>query len=372
MFVPERGRVLVSGRFEPDERDRIRAAAAGAPVDFVDGLGDRADLLGTATVIAGTLSGEHLALAPAVRWVHSWAAGVNNDLAAGLDAHPAVLTSSAGNGAVPLAEHAMMLMLMLNRDAPRWARAQSEHRWERFQHGELNGLTCGIIGLGNCGLDLAAKARAFHMRVVGCGAAPACPPRRRRRPRPRGPAPHAGRVRLRGGHGPGHARHRTPPRRGGTEGDEGHGVRRRGLTRRDRGGRGTAAGAHRGVDRRSRARRPRPGAAAAGQPLLGPAQRHRHPAQRGDDRRYAAPGRGRLRREPGAPRTGPTAGERGRQVRRLLTRPAPGPGSHPHGRTGTGTPGHRPFAAVPRGGHSSWEPGSGGASSGGLRRFASR
>ncbi|ADH65999.1 MULTISPECIES: D-2-hydroxyacid dehydrogenase [Nocardiopsis] len=167
MFVPERGRVLVSGRFEPDERERIRTAAAGVPVDFVDGLGDRTDLLGTATVIAGTLSGEQLALAPAVRWVHSWAAGVNNDLAAGLDAHPAVLTSSAGNGAVPLAEHAMMLMLMLNRDAPRWARAQSERRWERFQHGELNGLTCGIIGLGNCGLDLAAKARAFHMRVVG-------------------------------------------------------------------------------------------------------------------------------------------------------------------------------------------------------------
>ena len=161
MFVPERGRVLVSGRFEPDERERIRTAAAGVPVDFVDGLGDRTDLLGTATVIAGTLSGEQLALAPAVRWVHSWAAGVNNDLAAGLDAHPAVLTSSAGNGAVPLAEHAMMLMLMLNRNAPRWARAQSEHRWERFQHGELNGLTCGIIGLGNCGLDLAAKARAF-------------------------------------------------------------------------------------------------------------------------------------------------------------------------------------------------------------------
>ncbi|NKZ01643.1 D-2-hydroxyacid dehydrogenase [Nocardiopsis alborubida] len=167
MFVPEHGRVLVSGRLDPDERERIRAAAAGSPVEFVDGLGDRADLLGSATVVAGTLSGEQLALASSLRWVHSWAAGVNTDLAAGLDEHPAVLTSSAGNGAVPLAEHAMMLMLMLNRNAPRWARAQSEHRWERFQHGELNGLTCGIIGLGNCGLDLAAKARAFHMRVVG-------------------------------------------------------------------------------------------------------------------------------------------------------------------------------------------------------------
>ncbi|PRX96625.1 D-2-hydroxyacid dehydrogenase [Allonocardiopsis opalescens] len=167
MVVPEHGPVLVSGRFEPAEEERIRAAAAGAPVDFVRRLGDRAELLAAATVIAGSPNRAELAAASAVRWVHSWAAGVNGDLAAGLDEHPAVLTSSTGNGAIPLAEHAMMLMLMLNRDAPRWARAQAGHRWERFQHGELNGLTCGIIGLGHCGLDLAAKARAFHMQVLG-------------------------------------------------------------------------------------------------------------------------------------------------------------------------------------------------------------
>lgn len=165
--MPEHGPVLVSGRFEPEEKDRIRVAAGPARVEFTARLRDRADLLESAAVIAGSPTGDELGRAREVRWVHSWAAGVNNDLSAGLDAHPAVLTSSVGNGAVPLAEHAMMLMLMLNRDATRWAKAQAEHRWERFQHGELNGLTCGIIGLGNSGLDLAAKARAFHMRVVG-------------------------------------------------------------------------------------------------------------------------------------------------------------------------------------------------------------
>ncbi|WP_433697214.1 D-2-hydroxyacid dehydrogenase [Nocardiopsis sp. CA-288880] len=167
MCVPEYGPVLVSGRFDPGEKARIRAAAAGAPVEFVERPGERPDLLASATVVAGTLSGEELAAASAVRWVHSWAAGVNADLAGGMGGHPATLTSSAGNGAIPLAEHAMMLMLMLNRDAARWARAQADRRWERFEHGELNGLTCGIIGLGRSGLDLAAKAAAFHMRVVG-------------------------------------------------------------------------------------------------------------------------------------------------------------------------------------------------------------
>jgi phosphoglycerate dehydrogenase-like enzyme len=58
-------------------------------------------------------------------------------------------------------------MLMLNRDALSWLRAQQERRWEHRSHGELNGLTCGIIGLGFSGVDLARKAKAFHMRVLG-------------------------------------------------------------------------------------------------------------------------------------------------------------------------------------------------------------
>jgi phosphoglycerate dehydrogenase-like enzyme len=61
----------------------------------------------------------------------------------------------------------MLLMLALNRNFPRWLDAQRAHRWERFTHGELNGRTCGIIGLGHSGTDLAQKAKAFHMHVLG-------------------------------------------------------------------------------------------------------------------------------------------------------------------------------------------------------------
>ncbi|QYN39968.1 D-2-hydroxyacid dehydrogenase [Pseudonocardia sp. DSM 110487] len=82
-------------------------------------------------------------------------------------ASPVVLTSSKGNGAVPLAEHALMLMLMLDRDAPRWLRAQGSRTWDRFPHGELAGATCGIVGMGGAGSALARRAAAFDMRVLG-------------------------------------------------------------------------------------------------------------------------------------------------------------------------------------------------------------
>src|SRR5260370_37873643 len=120
-----------------------------------------------AEVVAGNITAPALARAERLKWVQSWAAGPDGLMYPEMVASPVVCTSCKGNGAVPLAEHAMMLMLMLNRDAPRWLRLQAEHRWERWYHPELNGLTCGIIGLGYSGQDLALKCQAFDMRVLG-------------------------------------------------------------------------------------------------------------------------------------------------------------------------------------------------------------
>jgi len=46
-------------------------------------------------------------------------------------------------------------MLMLSRNVTDLMRAQAEHQWRPRIHGELNGQTCGIIGLGHSGQDLA-------------------------------------------------------------------------------------------------------------------------------------------------------------------------------------------------------------------------
>ncbi|WP_206673648.1 D-2-hydroxyacid dehydrogenase [Pseudactinotalea terrae] len=162
------GLILVTGQQSEENRQLITEAAGEVPVRFVPSMKDAAELLGAAVAVAGTVSGEHLAAAPGLRWVHSWAAGANNDLTPEMVASDVVLTSSVGNGAIPLAEHSMLLMMMLNRDVPRWMASQRAQTWDRFTHGELNGKTVGIYGVGHSGSDLALKARAFHMRVLGC------------------------------------------------------------------------------------------------------------------------------------------------------------------------------------------------------------
>lgn len=159
--------VILVGNHSEADLSRLREAAPRASLIQVAALSEAQDTFSTAQVVAGSVPEKHFSAMPRLEWVHTWAAGPNADLHEEMLKSDIVLTSSAGNGAIPLAEHAMMLALILNRNYPRWAKAQQNHEWDRFVHGELAGQTMGIFGLGNSGTDLAAKAKSFHMRVVG-------------------------------------------------------------------------------------------------------------------------------------------------------------------------------------------------------------
>jgi len=160
-------KVLITGSDIGPENlaKETRAISPRLDVTVLPNRDQLAALAADAEVIAGSFPSSQLAKAPKLKWLHSWAAGV--DVTPEIKTSEVIFTSSKGNGAIPLAEHVILLMLMLARDVPRMQRAQQEHRWDKFVHGELTGQTLGIIGLGNSGVDLARKAKAFHMRVIG-------------------------------------------------------------------------------------------------------------------------------------------------------------------------------------------------------------
>jgi D-3-phosphoglycerate dehydrogenase len=77
--------------------------------------------------------------------------------------------STPGGNAVSVAEHTFALMLSLARQVPRLDKAFHEGRWEKSSAAgmELSGKTLGLIGLGRIGSEVALRAEAFDMRVLG-------------------------------------------------------------------------------------------------------------------------------------------------------------------------------------------------------------
>ena len=79
-----------------------------------------------------------------------------------------VMNTPAGN-TLSTAEHTFTLIAALSRNIAPANRSLMEGRWDRgaFTGVQLAGKTLGIIGMGRIGREVAARAQAFAMRVIG-------------------------------------------------------------------------------------------------------------------------------------------------------------------------------------------------------------
>ena len=121
-------------------------------------------------ILAGDLDQRYLA-APKLRWVHCDHAGLTRSARPEVFERGLIVTGSAGRSGPALAEHVLMFSLMLSTRYPDLYEAQKRHEWLRTP--EMGGLralygrTIGIIGMGHTGRELATRAKAFEMRVLG-------------------------------------------------------------------------------------------------------------------------------------------------------------------------------------------------------------
>ena len=101
-----------------------------------------------------------------LKWFQVLTAGLDELIEQGILERDFTITTMSGVGAVPIAEYCMGVMVMLEKDLHETMRDQLEHRWNFHFAGQLRGKTCGIVGLGAIGRELAKRARAFEMRVI--------------------------------------------------------------------------------------------------------------------------------------------------------------------------------------------------------------
>ena len=80
-----------------------------------------------------------------------------------------VVMNAPGASAVSVSELTLGLMLAMARHISRADQTTRSGRWEKksLQGTELSGKTLGIVGLGRIGTEVAIRARAFGMKIVG-------------------------------------------------------------------------------------------------------------------------------------------------------------------------------------------------------------
>jgi phosphoglycerate dehydrogenase-like enzyme len=125
------------------------------------------DVAERAEILAGWRPGAHLARMPRLRWIQAQTAGVEGWLGHPDLAPNVTICCARGSHRISMPENILGALFHLTKPYMAIALDQRESRWTRRQSVPLAGKTLGILGLGEIGQELARKAAALELRVIG-------------------------------------------------------------------------------------------------------------------------------------------------------------------------------------------------------------
>ncbi|HVP49362.1 MAG TPA: D-2-hydroxyacid dehydrogenase [Bryobacteraceae bacterium] len=129
--------------------------------------------IGDADAFIGNITPAEVRAGKNLKWVQVMSAGVENVLfmSGGNDLRDSniVLTNNKIVQGPEIADHAMAMLLLLSRNLRKYVDDTEHETWDRgrFKGIELNGKTAVVIGLGGIGMQIATRAWAFGMNVIG-------------------------------------------------------------------------------------------------------------------------------------------------------------------------------------------------------------
>jgi phosphoglycerate dehydrogenase-like enzyme len=141
------------------------------PADFTRMIRDADFMISWTAAIKAAFA--HQPVAPRLKFILAASAGL--DRLAPFDWLPpgVKLCNNSGTHATKAGEYGMMALLMLNAALPQFAGQQRDRRYEKVFTPMIAGKTVVIVGLGNIGGAVAARARSFGMNVIGVRTDPA-------------------------------------------------------------------------------------------------------------------------------------------------------------------------------------------------------
>jgi len=126
-----------------------------------------------ADAYVGSIKPEEVRAGKKLKWVAIMSAGVENVLfksgSNDLRDSNIVLTNNKVVQGPEIADHALAMLLMLSRRLYHYEALKQKAEWERrpFEGIELRGKTAVVIGVGGIGTQIAIRANAFGMKVIG-------------------------------------------------------------------------------------------------------------------------------------------------------------------------------------------------------------
>ena len=129
--------------------------------------------IGDADAFIGNISPAEVRAGKNLKWVQVMSAGVENVLfmSGGSDLRDSniVLTNNKIVQGPEIADHAMAMLLLLSRNLRKYIADDQQENWDgrRYDGIELNGKNAVVIGVGGIGMQIATRAWAFGMNVVG-------------------------------------------------------------------------------------------------------------------------------------------------------------------------------------------------------------
>jgi phosphoglycerate dehydrogenase-like enzyme len=169
--LPIKKVVFAAGRLSEPEMTELRRAAPSINL-VVAGRDDVMKEIADAEGFIGSPTREQILAAKKLKWVQINSAGAENILAIPeFKNSPIALTNMKIVQGVEIADHALALLLALSRRLDITLRNQQTETWPNLAtYGpplELSGKTAVIVGVGGIGTQIAIRAKAFGMTVIG-------------------------------------------------------------------------------------------------------------------------------------------------------------------------------------------------------------
>jgi len=171
-LLAQQKKILVAYN-DPDLVEQLRGVTPAARIVPVTSSNVMQEI-GDADAFIGDITSEEVRAGKGLKWVGVMSAGVERvlfprDGTSDLRQSSIILTNNKIVQGPEIADHALAMLLMLSRNLYILYKNDQQQIWNRdsFKGIELNGKTAVVVGVGGIGTQIAVRANAFGMTVIG-------------------------------------------------------------------------------------------------------------------------------------------------------------------------------------------------------------